>query len=171
MIYEVSPAIDITLHYTGGEPRAAPPVTTYFYRQNGATLRVASSAKATMPQNGTFTYHVDTGGYIHALDLSGRGGAGDVTLFIEVDGSYFSGLLSPAACRRWADHHLDLAKASQVPDLKAKHPLNMAAAEWMGYLQTAHRGPARGRPAGVNLRVLPGTDRADRNQERNQRAG
>lgn len=132
LIKRVSPAIDITLHYTGADPRAVPPITTYFFRENGATLRVASSAKASMPSNGTFTYHVDTGGYIRALTTSGRGGAEEAAFVIEVDDNYFGGLLSTPTCLRWPDHHLDLAKASEVPNLKDKHPLNMAAADWIG---------------------------------------
>jgi hypothetical protein len=133
LIRQISPAIDITLHYTGADPRAAPPITTYFYRQNGATLRVASSAKAIIPPKGTFTYHVDTGGYVHALLSTGHGEAEALSLFIEVEGSYFGGQGSPAACLRWSDHHLDLAKASEVPDLKNKHPFNIAAAEWIEF--------------------------------------
>jgi hypothetical protein len=131
LIRQISPAIDITLHYAGADPRAVPPIMTYFYRLDGATLRVASSAKATMPPKGTFTYHVDTGGYIRALLGTGRGESGALTLFIEVDGSYFGGVGSPAACLRWPDRHLDLAKASEVPDLKNRHPFNIAAAEWI----------------------------------------
>jgi hypothetical protein len=133
LIKQISPAIDVTLHYTGADPRAVPPITTYFYRRDGAALRVASSAKATMPPKGTFTYHVDTGGYIHALLGTGRGEAGALTLFIEVDGSYFGGVGSPAACLRSRDHHLDLAKALEVPDLKDKRPFNMAAADWIQF--------------------------------------
>ena len=75
VIKQIPVSIDISLHYTGSDPRAVPPITTYFYRQNGATLRVASSATATMPPNGTFTYHVDPGGYVHALTTTGRGEA------------------------------------------------------------------------------------------------
>jgi hypothetical protein len=132
LIKRIPRAIDITLHYTGAEPRAVPPITTYFYRKNGATLRVASSAKATMPPKGTFTYHVDTGGYDQALTKTGRGPAEELAFFVEVDGSYFGGLLSPPTCGRWADGHLDLGKASEVPNLKDKHPLNVAAFDWLG---------------------------------------
>jgi hypothetical protein len=127
----IAPAIDITLHYTGGRPRAAPPITTYFYRQKGATIRVASSAKATMPPKGVFTYHVDGGGYIYALTAAGHGETTEVPIFIEVDGSYFRGLLSPRNCLLAPDHHLDLARATHVPDLKNEHPLNMAASDWL----------------------------------------
>jgi len=127
----IAPAIDITLHYTGSSPRAAPPITTYFYRQNGATIRVASSAKATMPPKGTFIYHVDAGGYIYALTATGHGAATEVPFFIEVDGSYFRGLLSPQNCLHASDLHLDLQRATHVPDLKDKHPLNIAASDWL----------------------------------------
>jgi hypothetical protein len=127
----IAPAIDITLHYTGSSPRAAPPITTYFYRQNGATIRVASSAKSTMPPKGTFTYHVDAGGYIYALTATGHGDIAQVPFFIEVDGSYFRGVLSPQNCLHASDLHLDLQPATHVPDLKDKHPLNIAAADWL----------------------------------------
>jgi len=33
LIKQISPAIDVTLHYTGADPRAVPPITTYFYRR------------------------------------------------------------------------------------------------------------------------------------------
>jgi len=131
VIKRIPRAIDITLHYTGAEPRAVPPITTYFYRKDGATLRVISSAKATMPPKGTFTYHVDTGGYDRALTTAGRGSAEEVAFFIAVDGSYFGGLLSPPTCGRWADGHIDVGKASEVPNLKDKHPLNLGAADWL----------------------------------------
>jgi hypothetical protein len=49
LIRRIPRAIDITLHDTGAEPRAVPPITTYFYRKDGATLRVASSATASIP--------------------------------------------------------------------------------------------------------------------------
>jgi hypothetical protein len=127
----IAPAIDITLDYTGSSARAAPPITTYFYRQNGATLRVASSAKATMPPRGTFTYYVDAGGYIYALTATGHGSTTEVPFFIEVDGSYFRGLLSPQNCLHASDLHLNLQRATQVPDLKDKHPLNIAASDWL----------------------------------------
>ncbi len=127
----IAPAIDITLHYTGGRPRAAPPITTYFYRQKGATLRVASGAKTTMPPKGTFTYHVDAGGYIYALTATGHGDTTEVPFFIEVDGSYFRGLLSPRNCLHAPDRHLDLERATHVPDLNNRHPLNIAAADWL----------------------------------------
>jgi hypothetical protein len=132
VISHIPVSMDITLHYTGGDPRAVPPITTYFYRQNGATLRVASSAKATMPPNGTFTYHVDPGGYVHALTATGRGEADELKFVIVVDSAYFGGLLSQPTCQRWADRHLDVDKAPEVPNLKDKHPLNMAADEWVG---------------------------------------
>ena len=128
----IAPGIDITLYYSGGSPRAAPPITTYFYRLNGATLRVTSSAKATMPPKSTFTYHADTGGYMRPLTATGRGASMEVPIFVEVDGSYFSGLLSPENCARAPDHHLDLKKATNVPDLKNKHPLNIVASDWIG---------------------------------------
>jgi len=126
-----APAIDIILHYTGGRPRAAPPITTYFYRPQGATLRVASNAKATMPPKGTFTYYVDAGGYVYALTATGHGATTEVPFVIEVDGSYFRGLLSPQTCLHALDRHLDLEPATHVPDLKDKHPLNMAASDWL----------------------------------------
>jgi hypothetical protein len=131
VVNRIPVSIDITLHYTGGDPRAVPPITTYFYRQEGATLRVASSAKATMPPNGTFTYHIDPGGYTHALTAAGRGGSNELTFVTAVDGSYFGGLLSPPTCGRWPDHHLDTSKVANVPNLKDKHPLNMVAGEWI----------------------------------------
>jgi hypothetical protein len=132
VIARIPIAIDVTLHYTGTGPREVPPITTYFYRKDGATLRVASSAKATIPPKGTFTYHVDTGGYVHALTSTGHQEPEELALFIEVDGSYFDGLVSPPTCQRWPDRHLDLHTATQVPNLKDKHPLNMAAADWIG---------------------------------------
>lgn len=132
VIKQIPVSIDISLHYTGSDPRAVPPITTYFYRQNGATLRVASSATATMPPNGTFTYHVDPGGYVHALTTTGRGEADELKFVIVVDDGYFDGLLSPPTCQRWPDRHLGVSKASEVPNLKDKHPLNMAADEWVG---------------------------------------
>jgi hypothetical protein len=128
----IAPGIDITLYYTGGSPRAAPPITTYFHRLDGATLRVTSSAKATMPPKSTFTYHVDTGGYVRPLTATGRGGTMEVPIFVEVDGSYFSGLLTPENCAHAPDHHLDLKMATNVPDLKNKHPLNIVASDWIG---------------------------------------
>jgi hypothetical protein len=84
-----------------------------------------------MPPKGTFTYHVDPGGYTQALTAVGRGALDELTFVIEVDGSYFGGLLSPPACGRWPDHHLGVGKVANVPNLKDKHPLNMAAAEWI----------------------------------------
>jgi hypothetical protein len=132
VIKEVAPALDITLHYPGADPRGVPPVTTYFYRPDGATLRVASSAKATFSPKGTFTYHVDTGGYIRALTNTGRGDAEELTFFIEVDGSDFTGVLSPPTCLRWPDHHLGIGDAAKVPNLKDRHPLNIGAADWIG---------------------------------------
>jgi hypothetical protein len=131
VIKRIPRAIDITLNYTGADPRAVPPITTYFYRQNGATLRVASSARATMPAKGTFTYHVDTGGYDQALTKTGRGAAEELAFFVEVDGSYFGGLLSPPTCGRYTDGHLDIGKAANVPNLKDKHPLNLGASDWL----------------------------------------
>ena len=125
-------AIDITLHYTGTGPRAVPPITTYFYRDDGAALRVASSATATIPPQGIFTYHVDTGGYNQALAATGHGAPEELAFVIEVDGSYFGGKLSSPTCGRWADGHLDLGNAAKLPDLKDKHPLNLGAADWLG---------------------------------------
>jgi hypothetical protein len=125
-------SFDVTLHHTGTDPRTTPPITTYFYRKDGAALRVASSAKATMSPKGTFTYHVDTRGYSRALTATGHGEAEELALFIEVDGSYFGGIVSPPACGRCADRHLDIGKTSEVPNLKYKHPLNMAADDWIG---------------------------------------
>jgi hypothetical protein len=132
VINRIPVSLDVTLHYIGTDPRATPPITTYFYRKDGATLRVASSAKATVSPKDTFTYHVDTGGYSHALTATGHGDAEELAFFIKVDGSYFGGLVSPPACGRWADRHLDIGKASEVPNLKDKHPLNMAADDWIG---------------------------------------
>ena len=131
LIKQIPRAIDITLHYTGTAPRAVPPITTYFYRQDGAALRVASTAAATIPPIGTFTYHVDTGGYAQALAATGRGPADELAVIIAVDGSYFGGLLSSPTCGRWPDRHLDLGKASEVPDLRDKHPINLATSEWL----------------------------------------
>lgn len=128
----IAPAIDVTLHYTGRSSRATPPITTYFYRRNGgATLRVASSTKATMPPRGTFTYHVDAGGYIYAVTATGHGETTEVPFVIEVDGNYFRGLLSPTNCLHAPDLHLDLERATHLPDLKNKHPLNIAASDWL----------------------------------------
>jgi hypothetical protein len=132
VIKRIPVSIDISLHYNGADPRSVPPITTYFYRQNGATLRVASSARATMSPKGTFIYHVDTGGYIQALTATGRGQPDELAFVIEVDGSYFGGMLSRTTCWQWPDKHLDIGKASEVPNLKDKHPLNMVAAEWIG---------------------------------------
>jgi hypothetical protein len=123
-------AMDITLHYTGDRPRAAPPITTYFYRVGGTALRVVSSAKATIPPKGSFTYHVDPGTYIRALTSSGRGAEQELKTVIQVDGSYFAAGLSPPICGRWADHHIDVTAATELPDLRDKHPLNMAAGDW-----------------------------------------
>jgi hypothetical protein len=132
VVIQLAPAIDVTLRYTGADPRVAPPVTTYFYRKEGATLRVASSSKASIPPKGLFTYHVDTGGYVHGLATSGRGEPDELALLIEVDGSYFGAVLSPATCLRSADRHLEIVTASGVPNLEGKHPLNIAAADWLG---------------------------------------
>ena len=131
VIKRIPRSIDITLHYTGGDPRAVPPITTYFYREDGATLRVASTAKTTIPPKGTFTYHVDTGGYDLALTRAGHGEAEQLVFFVEVDGFYFGGLLSPPTCGRWADGHIDVAKSSEVPDLKDKRPLNLVSGDWL----------------------------------------
>ena len=131
VIERIPVMLDITLHYTGGDPRTAPPITTYFYRKDGAALRVASSTKAVMPPKGAFTYHIDTGGYSRPLNATGHGDPEELALFIKVDGSYFDSLLLPRTCARWPDGHLDVDKASQVPNLKDKHPLNMAASDWI----------------------------------------
>jgi hypothetical protein len=48
-----------------------------------------------------------------------------------VDGSAFGGLLSPPTCGRWADGHLEFGKATKLPDLKGRTPLNMAQAAWL----------------------------------------
>jgi hypothetical protein len=48
-----------------------------------------------------------------------------------VDGSYFGGLLSAPTCGRYADGHLDIGKATEVPDLKDKHPINLGASDWL----------------------------------------
>jgi hypothetical protein len=131
VINRIPVSIDITLHYTGGDPRAVPPITTYFFRQDGAALRVASSAEATMPPKGTFTYHVDPGGYTHALTTVGRGPTNELTFVIVVDGSHFGGLLSPPTCGQWPDHHLGVSNVANVPNLKDKHPLDMVAGDWI----------------------------------------
>lgn len=131
LIKRIPIAIDITLHYTGKDPRAVPPITTYFYREGGAALRVASSAQASIPPNGAFTYHVDTGGYNQALNATGQGAAQQLAFVIKVDGSYFGGRLSPPTCGRWPDGHLDLDKPTKLPDLKDRHPLNLVAADWL----------------------------------------
>ena len=131
VIKQIPRAIDITLHYEGANPRVVPPITTYFYRKDGAALRVVSTANATILPASTFIYHVDTGGYDQALTATGREQPEEVAFLITVDGSHFGGLLSPPSCGRWADGHLDIAKASEVPDLKDKHPLNMGAADWL----------------------------------------
>jgi hypothetical protein len=132
LLRRIPRAIDIILHYTGTGPREVPPITTYFYREDGAVLRVASSAKASIPPQGIFTYHVDTGGYNQALADTGHGAVDELAFVIAVDGSYFGGKLSSPICGHWPDRHLDLATAAKVPDLKDKHPLNLAAADWLG---------------------------------------
>ena len=131
VVRQIPPAIDITLHYNGADPWAVPSITTYFYRKDGAALRVVSSAAATLLPAGTFVYHVDTGGYGRALTAAGRGDTDELDFVVAVDGRYFSGLLSPPKCGRWPDGHLDIDQASQLPDLKDKHPLNMAATDWL----------------------------------------
>ena len=131
LINQIPLAIDITLHYTGSDPRAVPPITTYFYREYGAALRVASSAQGTLKPGGTFTYHVDTGGYSGALNAAGQGRPDQLAFVIGVDGSYFSGVMSSPTCGRWADRHLELGKAANVPDLKDRHPLNLVSADWL----------------------------------------
>src|SRR5580658_1204823 len=131
VIKRIPRAIDITLHYNGADPRAVPPITTYFYRKDGAALRVVSTANATILPAGTFIYHVDTGGYDQALTATGREQAEEVAFVVVVDGSYFGGLLSPPGCGRWADGHLDIDKAAELPDLRDKHPLNMTATDWL----------------------------------------
>ena len=131
VLRQIPRAIDITLHYPGSAPRAVPPITTYFYRDGGAVLRVASTSTAMMPAKGSFTYHVDTGGYDQALEAAGRGGREELAFFVVVDGNAFGGLLSPPSCGRWADGHLDLGKATKLPDLKNRTPLSMAQAAWL----------------------------------------
>ena len=84
-----------------------------------------------MPPDGTFTYHVDTGGYDRALNATGQGAAEQLAFVIVVDGNDFAGVLSPPTCGRWPDGHLDLGKPAKLPDLNAKHPLNLAAADWL----------------------------------------
>jgi hypothetical protein len=130
LIKRIPVALDITLPYTGDRPRGVPPITTYFYRVDGTALRVASSAKATIPPKGSFTYHVDPGGYTRALTSAGRGGVDELKFVIQVDGHYFGGALSPAICGRWADRHIDVRPATELPDLRDKHPLNIAAGDW-----------------------------------------
>lgn len=131
VIGQIPYALAITLEYPGSTPRAAPPITTYFYRENGAVLRVVSSSTATMPAKGTFTYHVDTGGYAAAVAATGRGGRDALAFFVVVDGSAFGGLLSSGTCGQWADGHLEIGTAAKLPDLKGKVPLNMAQSEWL----------------------------------------
>jgi hypothetical protein len=131
VIKEIPASIDITVHYDGAAPRAVPSITTYFYRPDGAALRVVSTATATMPPAGAFIYHVDTGGYNLALLSTGREEPEELSFVVAVDGSYFGGLLSAPTCGRWPDGHLDIGKAPGVPDLKGKHPLDMAAADWL----------------------------------------
>lgn len=131
LIRRIPVAMDITLQYTGDRPRAVPPITTYFYRVEGTALRLASSAKATIPAKGSFTYHVDPGGYTQALTSAGRGDAEELKFVIQVDGLYFGGALSPAICGRWADRHIDVRPATELPDLRDKHPLNIAAGDWV----------------------------------------
>jgi hypothetical protein len=131
VIRQIPRAIDITLHNTGAGPRAVPPITTYFYRQDGAALRVASSVNAAMPANGTFTYHVDPGGYDKALRTTGHGPNDALAFIIVADGNYFAGLMSPPTCGRWGDGHLDISNALEVPNLNDRRPLNMAASEWL----------------------------------------
>ena len=147
MINRIPVSFDVALHHTGTDPRTTPPITTYFCRKDGAALRAASSAKATMSPKCTFSHHVDTGGYSGALTATGHGEAEQLALFIEVDGSYFGGVVSPPACSRWPDRHLDIGKTSEVPNLKDKHLLNMASDDWIGI--STHR-----RPGGVDLYVL-----------------
>jgi hypothetical protein len=130
LLWRMPPTIDITLHYAGGSSRAVPPITTYLYRMDGAALRVASSAAATIPPKGTFTYHVDAGGYYRPLRDVGRGEREALTFVIQVDGSYFGGVLSHPTCGRWPDGHLELAQAKTLPDLQGKRPLNLGQAEW-----------------------------------------
>jgi hypothetical protein len=134
VLQRIPRAIDVTLHYTGDAPRSVPPITTYFYREGGAVLRVASSAEATMPAKGTFTYHVDTGGYAQALVSTGTGGPDALVFFVVVDGFRFGGLMSPPTCGQWADGHLDVGLATRLPDLKDRHPLDMAQAEWLTFV-------------------------------------
>jgi hypothetical protein len=131
VVKQIPPAIDITLHYNGASPWAVPPITTYFYRKDGAALRVVSTAAAMLPPAGTFVYHVDTGGYGRPLTDVGRGENDELDFVVAVDGRYFHGLLSPPSCGRSPDGHLDVDQASQLPDLKASQPLNMAADEWL----------------------------------------
>lgn len=131
VLRQIPRALDITLHYTGSAPRDVPPITTYFYRQDGATLRVASTSTATLPPKGSFTYHVDTGGYDQALGATGRSRRDELAFFVVVDGNAFGGLLSPPTCGRWADGHLDIGKASKLPDLKGRSPLDMAQSAWL----------------------------------------
>jgi len=131
VVKRIPRAIDITLHHSGTDPRAVPPITTYFYRPDGAALRVISTASAVILPAGTFVYHVDTGGYDQALTAAGRGEPEEMRFVVAADGSYFAGVLSPPSCGRWPDAHLDIDKASELPDLRDKHPLNMAAADWL----------------------------------------
>jgi hypothetical protein len=126
-------AIDITLHYPGTHARPVPPITTYFYREDGAVLRVASSAKASFAPKSDFTYHVDTGGYVPALYARGRGRAEELAVFVAVDGSYFGSLFGGPTCGQFADHHLEVGKASKIPDLSGKHPIDLATSDWLGF--------------------------------------
>ncbi len=131
VVKRIPRAIDITLHHDGTDPRPVPPITTYFYRPDSAALRVISTASAVILPAATFVYHLDTGGYDQALTAAGRGEPEEMQFVIAVDGSYFGGVLSPPACGRWPDAHLDIDKTSELPDLKDKHPLDMAAADWL----------------------------------------
>jgi hypothetical protein len=130
VLRQILRAVEITLHYTGTAPHAVPPTTTYFYRDGGAVLRVASTSTATLPANGSFTYHVDTGGD-EALEAAGRGRRDELGFFVVVGGNAFGGLLSPPTCGPWADGHLDLGKASKLPDQKDKVPLDRGQAAWL----------------------------------------
>ena len=160
------PAIDITLHYTGRRPVRRRRLRPISYRQTGATLRVASSASDHAAEG-----HVHLSRQCRRLhlcadrDRSRR--ATEVPLFIAVDGSYFGVLLSPQSCLHASDLHLDLQRATHVRTSRTstRSTVRLRLAH---DLEHPNPGHARGRLAGVNVRVLLRADCADRNQERNQ---
>ena len=127
----IPPAIQVVLGYRGPNPRTAPPVTIYLFRPDGSVLRVFSSSTATMPPKSDYVYHVDTGGYFRGLMPRTPGAGQDLSFVVEVDGAYYGGELSHLGCDQFLDHHLVVAKATKLPDLGKRHPLNMASSEWL----------------------------------------